>query len=117
MSSRRKLKPARKSRAASPSVLQWAGLSNPSTLGLLVILGLILSTGLSVVHTTHANRFAFNKLQEMKELANQFDVEWGQLLIEQSTFGIEGRIEQKAVEQLQMRVPELSNIVMVSYEQ
>ncbi|GIT64364.1 MAG: hypothetical protein Ct9H300mP22_7640 [Gammaproteobacteria bacterium] len=42
------------------------------------------------------------------------ETEWGQLLIEQSTFGVEGRIEQKAIEQLQMQLPELSKIVMVS---
>lgn len=79
-------------------------------------MGLVLASGLSIVHTTHENRFVFNELQEMKEQANQLEVEWGQLLIEQSTFGIEGRIEQKAIEQLQMQVPELSNIVMVRHE-
>jgi cell division protein FtsL len=35
------------------------------------------------------------------------------LLLEQSTFGLDGRIEQKAVEQLRMRVPEIDSIVMV----
>ena len=88
-----------------------------STGGLLALLGLILVTGLSVVRTTHENRFVFNELQEMKAYANQLEVEWGQLLIEQSTFGVEGRIEQKAIEQLQMQVPEISNIVMVTHEQ
>mgnify|MGYP002629448326 FL=1 len=88
----------------------------PSTLGLSLFLGLILTSGLSVVHTTHENRVAFNALQVMKEQANQLEVEWGQLLIEQSTFGIEGRVAQKAIEQLQMQVPEPSNIVVVSHE-
>ena len=68
------------------------------------------------MRTTHENRFAFNELQELREQANQLDVTWGQLLLEQSTFGVEGRIEQKAVDQLQMQVPELSSIVMVSNE-
>ena len=78
------------------------------------MLSLVLATGLAVVLTTHENRFAFNELQELKELANKLEVEWGQLLIEQSTFGVEGKIEQKAVEKLQMQVPELSKIVLVS---
>ncbi len=80
------------------------------------MLALVLATGLSVVLTTHENRFAFNELQELRELANKMELEWGQLLIEQSTFGVEGKIEQKAVEQLQMHVPDLSKIVMVSHE-
>ncbi len=95
------------------SILQWAGISRPSTILLLVLLGSILTSGLSVVKTTHQNRFVFNELQELKDQANQLEVEWGQLLIEQSTFGIEGRIEQKATDQLEMRVPEINSIVMV----
>ena len=49
----------------------------------------------------------------LKNEANELSVEWGQLLIEQSTFGVEGRIEQKAIDQLGMRVPDVSQIVMV----
>ena len=49
--------------------------------------------------------------------ASNLEVQWGQLLIEQSTFGVEGRIEQKAFEQLQMEVPDIANIVMVDHEQ
>jgi cell division protein FtsL len=98
---------------AEPSVLEWAGINRGGTLALLVLLALVLSTGLSVIETTHDNRFTFNALQVLKDEANELDVEWGQLLLEQSTFGVDGRIELKAVEQLQMRVPEITNIVMV----
>jgi cell division protein FtsL len=69
-----------------------------------------------VVNTTHQNRFSFNELQELREQANALEIEWGQLLIEQSTFSVEGRIEQKAVDRLQMQVPETSSIVVVSHE-
>ena len=111
--SRRSGKPAVSQR---PSILQWAGVYRPPTLGLFLLLGIALISGLSVVNTTHQNRFSFNELQELREQANALEIEWGQLLIEQSTFSVEGRIEQKAVDRLQMRVPETSNIVMVSYE-
>lgn len=97
----------------STSILKWAGITRGSSLALLVVLGLVLSTGLSVIETTHDNRFAFNALQELKDEANELDVEWGQLLLEQSTFGVDGRIEVKAVERLHMHVPEITNIVMV----
>lgn len=116
MSADKKSRSTKKPDKGYPPVFQWAGISRPSTLGLFTLLGLVLASGLSIVHTTHENRFVFNELQEMKAQANQLEVEWGQLLIEQSTFGIEGRIEQKAIEQLQMQVPELSNIVMVRHE-
>lgn len=109
---RRSIKPA----VAQPTIYQWAGIFRPKTLALFVLLGLVLTTGLSVVLTTHQNRFAFNELQELRERANGLEVEWGQLLLEQSTFGVEGRIELKAVEQLQMVIPELSSIIMVRHE-
>ncbi len=83
---------------------------------LVVLLGGVLVSGLLVVKTTHQNRFTFNDLQELKDEAVALDVAWGQLLIEQSTFGVEGRIEQKAVEQLAMRIPVTSDIVMVGHE-
>ena len=102
--------------AMAPSVLQWSGLIRPASLGLVVLLVAVLGSGLSIVYTTHQSRFAFNELQELKDQSNQLETEWGQLLIEQSTFGVEGRIDQKAAEQLQMQVPELSKIVMVEYD-
>ena len=102
--------------ATAPSVLQWSGLIRPASLGLVMLLVAVLGSGLSIVYTTHQSRFAFNELQELKDQSNQLETEWGLLLIEQSTFGVEGRIDQKAAEQLQMQVPELSKIVMVEYD-
>ena len=100
-----------------PSVLEWAGVGTRVTFSLFVALTLVLVAGLSIVATTHENRFAFNELQVLRDQANGLEVEWGQLLIEQSTFGVEGRIEQKALEQLQMKVPDIAKIVMVAHEQ
>ena len=102
--------------AMAPSVLQWSGLIRPASLGLVMLLVAVLGSGLSIVYTTHQSRFAFNELQELKDQSNQLETEWGQLLIEQSTFGVEGRMDQKAAEQLQIQVPELSKIVMVEYD-
>ncbi len=109
----KKVEPGLSSTSLDISILKWAGITRGSTLTLIFLLGLVLSTGLSVIQTTHDNRFTFNALQVLKDEANQLDVEWGQLLLEQSTFGVDGRIEVKAVEQLQMRVPEIANIVMI----
>ncbi|MEE3144022.1 MAG: cell division protein FtsL [Pseudomonadota bacterium] len=113
---RRNRRVAGKQVTMAPSVLQWSGLIRPASLGLVMLLVAVLGSGLSIVYTTHQSRFAFNELQELKVQSNQLETEWGQLLIEQSTFGVEGRIDQKAAEQLQMQVPELSKIVMVEYD-
>ncbi|MEX0963620.1 MAG: cell division protein FtsL [Pseudohongiellaceae bacterium] len=101
-------------KAKELTVLQWAGIRNRSNLALIAALALVLAAGLSVVATTHENRFAFNELQELRDQANRLEVEWGQLLIEQSTFGVEGRIQRKAFEQLEMEVPDIAKVVMVN---
>lgn len=95
------------------SIYRWTGLFTLSSLLLIGLLAAVLMTGLWVVQTTHDNRFSFNELQELRASANQLDVEWGQLLLEQSTFGVEGRIQNKATTQLKMKVPEIASIVMV----
>ena len=97
-----------------PPVLVWLGLASASSALFYALLVSLLVSGLMVVKTTHENRFAFNQLQVLREEANQLDVEWGQLLLEQSTFGLGGRIEQKATRELQLQVPRISDIVMVS---
>ena len=97
-------------------VFVWSGMITRSSLVLFGLLAMVLVSGLLVVKTTHQNRFTFNDLQELKDEAVDLDVAWGQLLIEQSTFGVEGRIEQKAVDQLAMRVPATSDIVMVGHD-
>ena len=97
-----------------PPVLVWLGLASASSALLYALLVSLLVSGLMVVKTTHENRFAFNQLQVLREEANQLDVEWGQLLLEQSTFGLGGRIEQKATRELQLQVPRISDIVMVN---
>lgn len=111
-------RPSKPKRQNAPpqSVLDWTGILRLQSFFLYIVLAAVLGTGLSVVRTTHENRIAFNELQELREQANQFDVMWGQLLLEQSTFGVEGRIEQKALEQLNMQVPEISSIVMVKHD-
>lgn len=98
------------------SVLQWLGLGSSRAFALYILLGMVLVSGLLVVHTTHENRFVFNELQQLRDQANHLDVEWGQLLLEQSTFGVDGRIEQKAIDQLRMQVPDIDDIVMVQHD-
>lgn len=110
-------KRSRKADIKNLSILQWAGVTCVSSFSVFFAFSLVLISGLFVVATTHQNRFAFNELQELREQANQLEMEWGQLLIEQSTFGVDGRIEQKAFEKLQMEVPDIGSIVVVSHEQ
>ena len=97
-----------------PSPYIWLGLQNFGSLKYLGLVGLIFVSGMSVVYLTHQNRQVFNEIQQLRSEANILDVQWGQLLIEQSTFGLEGRIEQKAIEQLELIVPDSEQLIVVN---
>ncbi|GJM14381.1 MAG: hypothetical protein DHS20C12_27840 [Pseudohongiella sp.] len=84
---------------------------------MLVALALaLLFSGLSVVSVTHENRVAFNRLQELRDESNALQVERGQLLIEQSTFGLEDRIELSAANSLGLVLPDPGEIVVLRLE-
>lgn len=110
---------SRQSRSASreqEQVFAWAALFSPNMVLICFLLSCVLVSGVSVIYVTFKNRNFLNELQQLKSERNALQVQWGQLLIEQSTFSLEGRIERKAVDELQMQVPEFSELVMVRYE-
>jgi len=98
------------------SVFGWMQLVSKRSLLLLVLLFAVVLSALAVVSSSYQSRTTFHELQLLRNQSNQLEVEWGQLLIEQSTFGLEGRIERKAMEELEMKVPDWSRIIMVRYE-
>lgn len=105
-----------KSDNASASVYRWAALFSPNMFVVLVLLAALLMSGVAVVYTTFKSRYLLNELQQLKTQRNELQVQWGQLLIEQSTFSLESRIERKAIEELAMEIPDIAEIVMVRYE-
>ena len=104
------------SRTEIPAIVDWMGINNISALTLIFMMTLAMASGMAVVLKEHENRTAFNELQELKDEGNDLEVKWGQLLIEQSTFGVEGRVEEKAINELQMQLPVPEEIVMVNYD-
>lgn len=97
-------------------MLVWADLLSARMTIVLIVLAVLVVSGVSVIYTTFKSRYLLNELQQLKSQRNELQVQWGQLLIEQSTFSLEGRIERKAMDELQMEVPDFSEIVMVRYE-
>jgi len=78
------------------------GLS-PAYRGLLLVA--VVLCALSVVTSQYKARKLFVELQKEKEQAQQMEVEWGQLQLEQSTWAAPARVEQVAVQKLQMQLP------------
>ncbi len=69
------------------------------------LLFIAIACALGVVTSQHKARKLFIELQNEKERAQQMEVEWGKLQIEQSTLVMPARVEKLARQQLQMQIP------------
>jgi cell division protein FtsL len=81
-----------------------------------LIIGLwlaVLMSGLAVVYSTHLSRQYFAELDMLKRETNDLHVEWGQYLIEQSTWSAFNRVESVAANRLRMHVPLNQQIVII----
>jgi cell division protein FtsL len=76
----------------------------------LILLGILVGCALMLVTSQHQARKLYVELQKEQELARQFDIEWGQLQLEQSTWATHARIEKIAARNLGMRVPSASRV-------
>lgn len=81
-----------------------------------LLLILVVACALGLVTSQHKARKLFVDLQFEKERAQQMDVEWGKLQLEQSTLAMPTRVEKLARQQLQMHLPANDQIHLVRIE-
>ena len=79
----------------------------------LVLLAALVACALSLVTSRHQARKLFVELEREQTLARAYDVEYGQLQLEQSTWAMPARIENIAREQLKMQLPRPGRIQVV----
>ena len=79
----------------------------------LILLGILVGCGLMLVTSQHQARKLYVELQKEQELANQLEIEWGQLQLEQSTWATHARIEKIAARNMGMRVPSSARVQVV----
>ena len=80
------------------------------------LLLVVTASATGVIYSTHTNRHLLNELQQLERHRNELQVEWGQLLLEQSSLVSQGRIENLAIAELGMKIPATENVVVVSGE-
>ena len=80
-------------------------------LGLIVVSVLLLAgvllTSLAVVYSSHESRLLFGELLDLQKQSFDMEDEWGRLLLERRTYASVDRVEQIAVNELSMVVPEV----------
>ena len=81
----------------------------------LVLIFTVLVTGsaIAMVYFRHEHRLTYVALQEAQERRDELNVEWSQLLLEQSTWSIHHRVEVEANNRLGMVVPEPDQIIVL----
>ena len=80
----------------------------------LALLVVLIACALSLVTSRHQARQRFIELEREQVRAHGYEVEYGQLQLEQSTWGTPARIEKIAREQLRMQLPGPGRIEVVS---
>ncbi|CAG9934305.1 cell division protein FtsL [Candidatus Nitrotoga arctica] len=83
----------------------------------LLLLLMVIICALGVVTSQDKARKLFAELQKEKDRAQQMEVEWGQLQLEQSTWAMPARVEKIAVDKLQMQLPKSQQIQFIRAEE
>ncbi|MBS0320830.1 MAG: cell division protein FtsL [Proteobacteria bacterium] len=79
----------------------------------LVLLAIVVLCALSLVTSRHQARKRFVELERAQAQQRAYDTEYGQLTLEQSTWGMPARVERIAREQLGMQIPGPSRVEVV----
>ena len=79
-----------------------------------LLLVLVLFSAVAVVEARHDARRLFIQLQTLTDVRDELNIDWGRLQIEQSTWASPGRVEQIAVDRLEMRVPDPARVVIIA---
>ncbi len=58
-----------------------------------ILFAVLIVTALGVVTAQHKARKLYFELQQAQDAAKQYEIEWGQLQLEQSTWAMHSRIE------------------------
>jgi len=71
----------------------------------LLLIAVLVLCALSLVTSRHQARQRFIELERAQAQARGYETEYGQLQLEQSTWGMPARVEKIAREQLRMQLP------------
>lgn len=90
-----------------------AALANQKLVMTLLLALTLIASAAAVIGVSHWNRQLFIELNGLEQARDAYQIEWGQLLLEQSAWTSQGRIEHLAVSRLGMKVPAADDVVMV----
>lgn len=78
--------------------------------GLLMV---VVLSALGVVYTKYRSRMLFAEIQRLEQELDVYEMEWGQLQLEQNTWAEHSRIERLARSRLGMTLPQRTSIIYI----
>ena len=83
----------------------------------LVLLAVLVACALALVTSQHKARKLFSEIEREQEHARNLGIEYGQLQLEASTWGLHSRVEKIAASALGMRAPDPRRVRLVNREE
>jgi cell division protein FtsL len=84
---------------------------------LMLLLVTVLISALAVVYSTNSYRVTLSQVEQQEQLGHYLQVQWGQLLLEQASLATPARVEELAIDKLQMALPSSKNIFWLQARQ
>lgn len=81
-----------------------------------VLLALVVISAFSVIYYTHVNRQTTSELEQLFTQRDELDIEWRNLLLEQSSLAEHSAIESKAKKLLKMKRPDAKSEIIITLE-
>lgn len=86
---------------------------NPARMIFMALVAAVFLSAAGLVYSKHQSRTLYIELRDLQRERDAMEVEWGKLLLEQSTLATHGRIESEARDRLGMEIPDIESVVMV----
>lgn len=79
-----------------------------------VLLMALIASAISVIYMTNESRQLNSQLQEAQAIQQQLNTQWGQLLLEKSSWQSQSRVAEIAANSLQMVAPKNKHYILVN---
>jgi cell division protein FtsL len=79
----------------------------------MLLIIIVFASAFAVVYVKDLHRRLFIDYQNLQDAQNQLYVNWGRLLLEQSTWSTQARVQTLAQQRLQMKTPAPKEILLV----
>ncbi len=76
---------------------------------LIILLAAVLISALTVIYSTNSYRSTLSLVEQEEQQAHFFQLQWGQLLLEQASLATPARVQELATQKLGMILPDTRN--------